>query len=132
MGCYQTVPLVSSTPPAGAEVEVRLTDAASSSLGQLMGPGAETVRGHFEGSAADTIRLSVIGVTRRDGREDFWKGEHIGLSRSDIATMGQRKISRERTGVLIAAGVAALGLVKLGFDGRTNTTGTRRPPPPTQ
>ena len=132
MGCYQTVPLVSPTPRAGAEIEVRLTDRGSSTLRELVGAGATTVRGHYEGESADTLRLAVLGVTRRNGQEDFWKGEPVGLLKSDIATLGERRISTARTSVVVALGAVAAFLVKLGFEGKTNTGGTRRPPPPPQ
>lgn len=129
MGCYQTVPVLSSVPRAGSEVEIRLTDTASKSLREVVGAGVTTVRGHYQGSTADTLRLSVLGVKRRNGSEDFWKGEPVGLLKSDIATLGERKLSRTKTGAVIAVGAVALSLIKLGFEGKTNTTGTRQPPP---
>lgn len=131
-GCYQTVPVTSPAPRPGIEVEARITDTGSAALGQLLGEGVETVRGNYEGTSADTIRLRVLAVTRRNGREDFWQGEPVGLSRADIATLGERKLSRSRTAGAAAIAVLVAALVKLGFDGKTNTTGTRNPPPSTQ
>ena len=129
MGCYQTVPVASSAPRAGSEIEIRLTDNGSASLRELVGAGVTTVRGNYQGSSADTLRLNVLGVTRRNGSEDFWKGEPVGLLKADIATLGERKLSRARTGAVVAVGAIALSLIKLGFEGKTNTTGTPRPIP---
>jgi hypothetical protein len=132
MGCYETVPITAAAPRAGGEVEVRLTDRASNAMTQLVGDRVAAVRGHYAGASADTIRLNVLGVTRRDGREDFWKGEPLGIARADIATLSERKLSRPRTVGVVALAVVGATLVKLGLDGRTNTTGTRIPPPPTK
>ena len=130
MGCYETVPILSSAPREGAEIEARISDSGSASLTQRVGEGVETVRGHYQTSTTDTLVLRVSSVTRRNGHEDFWKGERLGLSRADIANLRERKLSRPRTAGVIAIGVLAASLVRLGFSGRTNTTGTHKPPPP--
>jgi hypothetical protein len=124
MGCYETVPITAAAPRAGGEVEVRLTDRASNAMTQLVGDRVAAVRGHYAGASADTIRLNVLG--------DFWKGEPLGIARADIATLSERKLSRPRTVGVVALAVVGATLVKLGLDGRTNTTGTRIPPPPTK
>ena len=100
-----------------------------SSLREIVGPGAATVRGHYQASQGDSLRLSVLGVTRLNGREDFWKGEPVGFSKSDIATVSERRISKPKTGVVLAVSALAVGLIKVGFENVGNTSGTKQPPP---
>ena len=128
-GCYVSVPVESTVPRAGSEVEVRLTDTGRSSLREIVGPGAATVRGHFRESPKDSLQLSVLGVTRLNGQEDFWRGEPVGLSRSDIAVLSERRLSKPKTGAVLALSALAVGLVKLGFENIGNSSGTGQPPP---
>ena len=128
-GCYESVPVQTATPRAGSEVEVRLTDTGRSSLREVVGPGAATVRGHFQESPKDSLKLSVLGVTRLNGQEDFWKGEPVGFSKSDIAVLSERRISKPKTGAVLALSAIAVSLVKLGFENIGNSSGTGQPPP---
>ena len=64
-----------------------------------------------------------------NGHEDFWKGEPVGLSKADIATLEERKLSPVKTGAVLALGALSLSLVKLGFEGKKNSGGTQHPPP---
>lgn len=128
-GCYESIPVGTTTPRAGSEVEVRLSDTGRSSLREVIGPGAATVRGHFQESPKDSLRLSVLGVTRLNGQEDFWKGEPVGFSRADIAVVSERRISKPKTGAVLALSAVAVGLVKLGFENIGNSSGTGQPPP---
>ena len=128
-GCYVNVPVESAVPRTGSEVEVRLTDAGRSSLREVVGPGAASVRGHYRESPKDSLQLSVLGVTRLNGQEDFWKGEPVGLSRSDIAILSERRLSKPKTGAVLALSAVAVGLVKLGFESIGNSSGTGQPPP---
>lgn len=128
-GCYESVPVQTAVPKAGSEVEVRLTDTGRSSLREVVGPGAATVRGHYQTSPDDSLRLSVLGVTRLNGQEDFWKGEPVGLSRSDIALLSERRMSKPKTGAVLVLSALAVGLVKIGFENIGNSSGTRQPPP---
>lgn len=128
-GCYESIPVGTMSPRAGSEVEVRLTDTGRSSLREVVGPGAEIVRGHYQSSPTDSLRLSVLGVTRLNGQEDFWKGEPVGFSRSDIALVSERRISKPKTGAVLALSALAVGLVKLGFENIGNSSGTGQPPP---
>jgi hypothetical protein len=128
-GCYESVPVGTLPPKAGSEVEVRLTDTGRSSLREVVGPGATSVRGHYQAGPTDSLRLSVLGVTRLNGQEDFWKGEPVGFSRSDIAVLSERRISKPKTGAVLALSAIAVGLVKLGFENVGNSSGTGQPPP---
>jgi hypothetical protein len=128
-GCYRSVPLASSSPPEGSELEVRLIDSRAPVLADLVGNRATMVRGRYLGGTTDSLRLGVLGITKQDGSEDFWKGERIALSRADIATVNVRRLSASRTTMLLAASGVGLYFVKLGFEGRTNSTNGKRYPP---
>jgi hypothetical protein len=128
-GCYKSVPLASSPLREGSELEVRLIDSRAPVLADLVGNRATVVRGRYLGTTADSLRLGVLGITKQDGTEDFWKGERVALSRADIATINVRKLSGSRTAMLLAVSGVGLYFAKLGFEGRTNSTNGKRFPP---
>ena len=96
---------------------------------EVVGPGATMVRGHFQMSPKDSLRISVLGVTRLNGQEDFWKGEPVEFSRTDVALVSERRISKPKTGAVLALSALAVGLVKVGFERIGSSSGTRQPPP---
>lgn len=129
LGCYQAVPLSTPAPELGREVVVQLTDAGSEHMARLVGPRATEIRGRYIGSSTDTLRVEVLGVTMRNEEERFWQREHLGIPRSAVATLSERRFSRSRTAGVVALAAAAAFLVKLGFDGSAGSSGRRQGPP---
>ena len=129
LGCYAAVPLTTPAPQTGSEVVVQLTDAGSESLARLVGPRATEIRGHYLASPPDTLRVAVLGVTTRNEEERFWQHEPLGIPRSAIATLRERRLSTPRTAAVVALAAAAAVLVKIGFGGSPGTTGSHQGPP---
>ncbi len=126
--CYTSHPVESFPPPVGNDLVAMLTDAGSAELASVVGPRVTGLSGRYLGLSGDTLLLSVKTVIKRDGNEEFWKGEQVGVPRSDVAHLSRRDFSSVKSGAIVGGIVAALiaitGLVYAG------TTGTRHSPPP--
>lgn len=129
VGCYDAFPLVTPAPQPGRELVVQLTDAGSENLARFVGPRATEIRGRYLGSSPDTLRVAVLGVTMRNEEERFWQQEQLGIPRSAIATLRERRLSRPRTAGVMVLLAAAAALVKIGFDGSPGTSGSHQGPP---
>jgi hypothetical protein len=108
---------------------VQLTDAGSENLARFVGPRATEIRGRYLGSSPDTLRVAVLGVTMRNEEERFWQQEQLGIPRSAIATLRERRLSRPRTAGVVALAAATAILVKIGFGGSPHSSGSHQGPP---
>ena len=126
--CYTSLPMESFPPAVGNDLVAMLTDTGSAELASVVGPRVTGLSGRYLGLAGDTLLLSVKTVIKRDGNEEFWKGEQVGIPRADVASLSKRRFSSVKSGVIVGGVVAALvaitGLVYAG------TAGSHRPPPP--
>jgi hypothetical protein len=128
-GCYNTVPVGNTTPVAGKELVVQLTDAGSGQLSGALDQTTTQVRGLYLDSSPDTLRLAMIATTLADGEERLWDKEIVGIPRKYIATTGQKVLSPSKsTGVAVLGVVVAIA-VKVGFSGFTGTKGKTTGPP---
>jgi hypothetical protein len=107
-GCYTVLPITSSPPPAGTDLVLTLTDQGSSAMAAVIGPKSSGISGKYLGESSDSLYLGVSAVSQQDGNEQFWKGERVGVPRSAIATMRERKISMAKSALVAGAVVAAL------------------------
>jgi hypothetical protein len=83
-------------------------------------------------SSTDTsLVLAVTSVDHLRGEPDRWGGENVAVPRDFISTVGERRLSRGRTaivlGVVAAAAVVATRIAIEGFG--TGNGGGERPPP---
>jgi len=128
VACYTSYPVESFPPAVGNDLVAMLTDAGSAELASVVGPRVTGLSGRYLGLSGDTLLLSVKTVIKRDGNEEFWKGEQVGVPRSDVARLSRRDFSSAKSGAIVGGIIAALiaitGLVYAG------TAGTHHPPPP--
>jgi len=105
-----------------------LTDNGAADLASVVGPRVTGLSGRYMGLSGDTLMLSVKTVIKTDGNEEFWKGERVGVPRSDIAHLSRRDFSSAKSlaivGGIVGALVAITGIVYAG------SPGSHRPPPP--
>lgn len=129
--CYNSLPLQSFPPAVGNDLMAMLTDAGSAEMASVVGPKVTGLSGRYLGLAGDTLLLSVKTVIKRDGNQEFWRGEQVGVARSNVANLSRRQFSRARSGVIVGIVVAALvGLTSIVISANAGSTGRR--PPPTQ
>lgn len=129
--CYNSLPLQSFPPAVGNDLVAMLTDAGSVEMASVVGPKVTGLSGRYLGLAGDTLLLSVKTVIKRDGNQEFWRGEQVGVARSNVANLSRRQFSRARSGAIVGIVVAALvGLTSIVISANAGSTGRR--PPPTQ
>jgi len=129
--CYTSLPLESFPPAVGNDLVAMLTDTGSAEMASVVGPRVTGVSGRYLGLAGDTLLLSVKTVIKRDGNEEFWKGEQVRIPRSDVSSLSKRQFSAVRSGAIVAGLVAVLVTITgLVYAGHAGSSGTR--PPPTQ
>lgn len=129
--CYTSRPLESFPPLVGNDLIATLTDTGSAEMASVVGPRVTGISGRYLGLAGDSLLLSVQTVIKRDGNEEFWRGEQVGIPRSNVATLSRRQFSQLRSGLIVGGLAAALlGLTSAVISANGGTAGKR--PPPTQ
>jgi len=129
--CYSSIPLESFPPAPGNDLVAMLTDTGAVELASVVGPRVTGLSGRYLGLTGDTLLLSVKTVIKRDGNEEFWRGERVGVPRTSVAHLSRREFSKTRSGAIIGAFVAGLvGITSLVYAGNAGSNSKR--PPPTQ
>lgn len=130
-GCFQYVGVPATGRPAGAEVAVGITDRGREVMTPLVGPDVRRIHGRVVGGSDTALVLSVTSVDHLRGLPDRWGGESITVRRDFISTVGERRLSRGRTAIVlgvVAVAVAAASRIAIeGFG--TGGGGNDRPPP---
>ena len=131
--CHSYVP-VSSAPAKGMRVSAELTDLGTVELARYVGPGVEAIEGRLVQSSDSAVLLSVFKVRKRNGIEDFWTGEQVPVSRSFVARLSERQISRKRTALFSGAFAAGIAAIAVAFATGALGGGSSRPSggPPTR
>jgi hypothetical protein len=65
------------------------------------------IEGDVVNGSPDSLTVAVRRVERRDGVEEYWKGEHVTIPRGAVVTYSERKLSRSRTALFGAGALAA-------------------------
>lgn len=136
-GCFHYVPVTATGRPAGAEVAVGITDRGREVMTPLVGAEVRSINGRLVQSTDSALVLAVTSVDHLRGLPDRWGGESITVPRDYIATVGERRLSRGRTAVILGIVAVAVAVAsRIAIEGfGTGGGGGDRPPgeePPTQ
>lgn len=133
-GCYRYVPVSSPATPVGADISVGITDRGRVALSTGMGPGVRRISGRVLESTDTALVLSVASVQYLDtnvpGR---WTGERVVIARDYVSDIGERRLSRARSGIMAAlllVAVIAASLIAIegfGDDSGSDRTGGGEP-----
>lgn len=126
--CYTTVPLTTEHPIAGTELVVTLTDLGGPQMASVLGPKVTGLSGKFLSETGDSLYLGVATVMQTGGNEQFWQGERVGIPRSIIATLRERKGSTAKSALLVGAVVAVLASITALVSSGNPGTGSTPPP----
>ena len=99
-----------------APVRVELTDSGSQELTSQVGPRSVMLEGVLAARSDTDLTFDVSALTRTNGVEETWHGEHVKVPFSSVSRIQRRKFSPLNTGLFIAGLVAGGFLVKLGAD----------------
>jgi hypothetical protein len=125
-GCYEYVPVDSSSSTVGKLVELKITDPGRVGLAQRFGPGLDRVEGRLVAQGDSDLTLTVTSVTSLEGENTKWSGESVNLNRGFIRTMSSRRVSPLKTSALVIAAGAVLYFTA----GKALIGGGKDPPEP--
>jgi hypothetical protein len=106
--CYYYEPIATLEPAQGSYLSATLNDLGTDTLSRSIGPDVRSIRGRLLTADETALHLSVTGVTLHHGENITWKGEPVTLNRSYVAGLEQRRLSRPRTAIIVAATVVGL------------------------
>jgi hypothetical protein len=109
LGCYTAGPIMADPQPA-ERVVFTLNDRGRAALSQQLGSGPVSVEGLVESADTDAYVVRVSRVSYITAGATTWTGERVRIGRDAVGMMQQRKLSRGRTFMAIAAAGLAFGL----------------------
>jgi hypothetical protein len=105
-GCYSFTP-VAQTPAPGTQLVLGLNDQGRATLGQSVGPAAETIEGTLQAKNDSAYVIAVSSVRYFNGGSNMWSGEPLTVSKSFVQQAQERRFSRSKTALAFAVGAAA-------------------------
>ncbi|MFL5480671.1 MAG: hypothetical protein ACJ8AK_00620 [Gemmatimonadaceae bacterium] len=109
--CYQYASFQPTTSTLGQAVRVQLTDAGTSHVASLVGPGATYLDGNLSTLTDSSFTIAVMDLGRLNGTEESWKGEQVTIARTEASSIELRKAAPGRSAALTAALVGGAALV---------------------
>ena len=115
-----------------APVRVELTEAGSQEITRQVGPRGSTLEGIVRGRSDSALTFDVTTLTRSNGIEETWHGEHVTVPRSAVYRIQLRKFSALNTGLFVAGLLSGALLVKTAADAGNVVRKPGGPPGPGQ
>jgi hypothetical protein len=114
-------------------VAVNLTAAGTDTLARYVGPNATDIEGRVLNARGSDLLLAVSVVRKRNGEEDFWKGEAVSIPQAAISRLQQRRLAVGRTLLLVGAvAVAGATVGAAASSGSSGGGGGGGGPPPVE
>jgi len=110
-GCFTYARTAGEGAQVGVPVDVTITDAGRVGLVRSFGPGVVGVRGTLAARSDSEYVLSVREVRAIGGSATQWMGDTVSIRRDYVATFAERRLSRRRTVLAVAAVTAAVALI---------------------
>ena len=110
-GCFTYARTAGEGAQVGLPVAVTITDAGRVGLARSFGPGVIGVRGTLAARSDSAYVLSVREVRAIGGSATQWMGDTVSIRRDYVASFAERRLSRGRTALAIAAVTAAVALI---------------------
>ena len=115
-GCYTYRNTAVGDAAVMTPVRVELTEEGSQEITKQVGPRGGVLEGVLAARSDSALVFGVTSLTRINGVEETWHGEHVTVPRALISRVQVRKFSRLNTGLFIAGLVAGGLLVKTAAD----------------
>ena len=131
-GCYTYRNTAVGDAAIMTPVRVELTEEGSQEITRQVGPRGGVLEGVLAAKSDSTLVFGVTALTRTNGVEETWHGEHVTVPRSLISRVQVRKFSRLNTGLFIAGLVTGGLLVKTAADAGNVLRSPGGPPGPGQ
>lgn len=104
--CYTYAP-VETTPQAGAQVALEVTDEGRVALADKIGPGVVRLEGTLAGVEGDELLVDASAVRQVRGYITDLGGVRVRLPRRYVTRVDERRLSRTRS-LLVVGGVVAV------------------------
>jgi hypothetical protein len=101
-GCYTFTPVV-AVPEPGTELALGLNDQGRVSLGQSVGPSAQTIEGRLSAKNDSAYVIAVRSVRYFNGGTNVWSGESLSVGTSLVQEARVRRFSPSKTALVVAA-----------------------------
>jgi len=135
-GCFHYAPVTATGRLPGAEVAVGITDRGREAMTPMVGAEVARINGRVVQSTDTALVLAVASVDHLRGLPTRWAGESIAVKRDFISTVGERRLSRGRTAVVLGIVAVAVAVAsRIAIEGFGTGGGDDRPPggePPVQ
>jgi len=131
-GCYTYRNTAIGDAAIMTPVRVELTEGGSQEITRQVGPRGSMLEGVLTARSDSALIFGVTALTRTNGVEETWRGEHVTVPKSSVSRIQLRKFSRLNTGLLIAGLVAGGFLVKTAADAGNVIRTPGGPPGPGQ
>ena len=115
-GCYTYRNTAVGDAAIMTPVRVELTEEGSQEITKQVGPRGSILEGVLRAKSESVLTFGVSALTRMNGVEETWHGEHVTVSRSLVSRVQVRKFSKLNTGLFIAGLVTGGLLVKTAAD----------------
>lgn len=131
-GCYtyRNAPLDDAS--LRAPLRVELTEEGSQEITSQVGPRSTMLEGVLAAKSDSALVFDVTALTRTNGVEEMWHGEHVTVPVFSVSRIQQRKFSALNTSLFVG-GIIAGGLLVRTVSGPGNVIrNTGGPPGPGQ
>lgn len=106
-GCYSYAPAAGEFAP-GTRVAYTVTDRGRVALADQVGPGVTRVEGTVLQNTGSEYVVAMSRVRTIDGSISRWAGERVTVGKDHVANSYERRFSKQRTAVAIAATVVGV------------------------
>jgi hypothetical protein len=113
-------------------VRVELTEEGSQEITKQVGPRGSVLEGVLAAKSDSALIFGVTALTRTNGVEETWHGEHVTVPASSVSRIQLRKLSRLNTGLFLAGLLAGGFLLKTAADAGNVIRTPGGPPAPGQ
>lgn len=131
-GCYTYRNTAVGDAAIMTPVRVELTEEGSQEITKQVGPRGTMFEGVLTAKSDSALVFDVTALTRINGVEETWHGEHVTVPRSSVSRVQVRRFSAFNTGLFIAGLVAGGLLVKTAADAGNVIRTPGGPPAPGQ
>ena len=127
-GCYTYSNEAVSDAALMAPVRVELTEQGSQEITSQVGPRGSMLEGVVAAKSDSAFVFEVSALTRFNGVEETWHGEHVTVPTLGVSKIQRRRFSALNTGLFVAGLVTAGFLVKTVSDPGNVGRGSGGPP----
>lgn len=110
-GCFSYVPAEPTAVPVGGEVRLHLTRQAFAELPEIPQQTGSTLKGTLVRVEREQVLLRVPVAVQTVGLVTRTLGQDLAIPTGHIARFEERELDRVRTGLTLASGVVAVGIL---------------------